>query len=280
MRLELRLGDRYSPDTVRAVTGHARAFLRWRRIAGQGFDKAGIQAYADSLIREEKLRGSIQVQLAHLRMLFGALDVPWPFKGRELHISTRVEDSDEGGPVLPPADVERLVLGAIQQFLGGTPTKRARAACVALSTIWGFRAIELERILAGGLDGVTVRVRTGKGGMTREHPIPSVLRPILTLATGEAAATRATLHQRFIHLMRGYVRDPRYGEGWHSIRRSLVTGLYEAGVDEPSIYRWMGWKRPGTAFKYFRPDQQALEEKILAKHPFLQYWMGGKEILR
>ena len=72
-------------------------------------------------------------------------------------------------------------------------------------------------------------------------------------------------------------RKPGYGEGWHSIRRALVTALVNHGLDQYSVSRWMGWKLNDTAYRYFRPDPVELDAKVYSHHPYLAVWLASHE---
>jgi len=74
--------------------------------------------------------------------------------------------------------------------------------------------------------------------------------------------------------MRAHIRAPRTGEGWHSLRRSVVTGLTNAGLAEVKMNAWMGWQYKGQDMtqRYYRPDPAELDLEVYALHPFLPYW--------
>ncbi len=263
-RLREDLGSRYSWDTVRTFLIQAKLFLQYAG-AKPEYSRADVLAYVDHLIADGKKRKSINLALASTRALFRALGITWPL-GRT-HLGIR--DDDEGGPVLAADEVRRLIRGA----KSGTPELYATIA--ALSSTYGFRPIEIQAALAQGCDGKELTLQSAKAGRVRHHQIPEVVRPYLTFRGKKMG--RAKLHQIFQELMTIHVRGTKDGEGWHSIRRSLVGELQMNGVPLETISRFMGWKMavpgiPQTAFRYFRPEAERIDAEIFAKHPFLGFW--------
>lgn len=57
------------------------------------------------------------------------------------------------------------------------------------------------------------------------------------------------------------------GYGIHSIRRSLVTWLYEQGLKELEIQDYMGWKSANMVHVYAQLNQKELQSKIKKVHP-------------
>jgi hypothetical protein len=140
-----------------------------------------------------------------------------------------------------------------------------------LSSLYGFRNQELANIISTGLDGKEIDVQTAKGGRRRVHHIPSALSAYLTFR-GKRCKPEAA-HKAFERIMDRYVRPPRYREGWHALRRNVVTGLLMAGCSEDVVVAFMGWGKPATVFKYFHPDPQNVDEEVFKVHPFYPEWL-------
>ena len=260
-RLRDDLGNRYSPDTVRTFLIQSKAFLEYAG-AKPEYTRADVLSYVDHLIAEDKKHSSVNLALSAIRALFRALAIPWPLSKTDLHLGIPV--ADEGGPVLSTADIANLIHG-VRNYKPNLYT-----TITALSTTFGFRPIELQKALAQGCDGKELVLRSAKGGRTRHHDIPLPVKPYLDFIPTKMS--RAKLHQIFQELMTIHVRAVIAGEGWHSIRRALVTELLEAGVPMPTVSRFMGWKMKETAFAYFRPDSERVDIEIYKRHPFLQFW--------
>ena len=259
VRLESYLGSRYSPHTIRDTLGQAGAFIAQSKGVGREY----LIGYMDGLVSRGLKPRSIITIMSRLRALYHANGWSWPLLPRDMHLG--LPDAGPGGPALSPDEIRQLILGA----KGGG---RLDVVAMALSTTWGFRPAEMATILSSGLDGRAISVQTSKLGRRREHTIPVVLASALTFRGRER--TTDGLHKAFERLMCAHVRDTRTGEGWHSVRRSLVTGLLEAGLREAALHKWMGWQYKGQDIvdRYYRPDPAKLDAEVYALHPFLPFW--------
>jgi len=141
-----------------------------------------------------------------------------------------------------------------------------------LSTMWGLRKTEIATVLSAGLDGKTLEVQTAKHGRQRVHPIPPQLS--LPLSFRGKHETANAMGPAFQRIMRRYVREPEPREGWHAIRRSLVTELFHNGAPEIIIFKFMGWRRNDMTYTYFKPSATEIMDAILPKHPFFPLWLS------
>jgi len=261
-RLSSYMGSRYSAHTKDAYLRQAALFLRTCGLRSE-YTRNLVLAYVDAMVRHGYTRQTIDVYLAGARALFRANNWTWPLVGRELHIG--IPESENQGPVFEVGEVAALVAGAKRD--GGR-----LGATIALSTLWGLRNTEIATVLSQGLNGHTLKVQTAKIGRTREHIIPARIAPLLTFE-GHTIG-RFGVHKVFERAMARYCREPRTREGWHAVRRSLITALVNAGLDRYILSKWVGWKVPETAFEYFRPAPKTLDEKVYAVHPYLPLWLS------
>jgi hypothetical protein len=262
-RLEAHLGERYSPHTRRAFLGHARRFLDFAGVQ-PSYGRENVLAYVDRLILEGFKEPSIRAMLTGIRVMFDVNGLTWPLERRDLRLGLPQED-----PLTPT-----LTLKEVGLLIRGTrETPGFPRTVVALASIFGLRGDEIIRALAAGCSGEILEVQTAKGGRKRRHHIPERLRPVLTFSPSTVSAR--SLHNLFESLMRHFVRPPRPREGWHAVRRSVVTGLFGAGLSEEVIHRFMGWKsaEKTIAFRYFHPDPTALDLHVYRKHPYLPLWI-------
>ena len=261
-RLSAKFGARYAPDTVRSTTLQSRRFLE---VVGEkaAYTQADVLGYVDHLIRTGHSSRSIKTILAQVRFLFRANDWAWPVL--DLHLP---QQDDQGGPLLENTEVAALIAGAKSD---GQPSLKV----VALSTTYGFRSIELAAAMLERNSSPFIVAPTAKGGRRREHQVPPAIQSAIDCEPLQI--TRSGLHDIFGRLMRNHVRKPRPGEGWHSIRRSLITGLLQNGVPEAQVERFMGWKSRKTLMQYYRPFSEDLDAAIFAKHPFLKLWEANDE---
>ena len=257
--LRAHLGSRYSPDTVYHTMGQARLFLEH---VGEKprYTRDDITGYVDHLLDQGHKSTSVKTILASVHRLLDANKHPWPLEGNHLHLP---HHETEGGPVLAPDEVGRLISGARTE---GFPTMQI----VALSTVYGLRSTEISRVLASGCDGKALSVQTAKAGQRRVHYIPPEVSASFQFSPIDVG--RSGLHNVFDRLMKRYVREPRPGEGWHAVRRSVVTGLLDAGVPMQVVERFMGWRTREIVLRYYRPGRGAVDAEVYSKHPFLPMW--------
>lgn len=262
-RLEAYLGSRYSPQTIAAFRRQAGHFLRSAGVK-PGYTRDDILTYIDQLIKGGYKPQSIKVMLFGVRALFRAMGMAWPLDRRDTHLG--LPEGEKNAPVLLPSEVALLIMGTRR----GNPLDKA-IAC--LSTVYGLRNSELALVMSEGMAGYRLEVQTAKVGTVRSHGIPKGIGPILTFPP--IAMGRDRVHDVFDQLMTRHVRPPRAREGWHSVRRSLVTSLVEAKVDPYTVTRYMGWKIKDVAFIYFKPPGSQIDADVYKLHPFLPYWLEG-----
>jgi integrase len=236
----------------------------------QAYTKADVQGYLDSLIEQGLLRQSINAYLAALRAFFAANELVYPTAARDLHFG--MAQVEPNAPVLPIVVVQALIRGI-------APGQGIGPRAVALASMYGLRPSEIAATITEGCDGSTISVQTRKQGRRRVHTVPPALRAVLTFE-GHKVTTDG-LHKLFDRCM-AYIRRPSEpGEGWHAVRRTLVTGLLENGVSEYDVERWMGWRQvKKTSFTYYRPNPTDLDERVYAAHPFLPVWQEIEEMVQ
>lgn len=262
--LEAHLDGRFSPHTKRSFLGHARRFLE---LTGQRsiYERNDVLGFVKYLIDHGYKSESIKTILAAVKVLFDVNGLAWPLEKRDLH--GRLPPSESEAPVLAPIEIARLIVGV--RSTAGFPR-----TVVALATIYGLRTDEIQRVLTSGCDGLQLVIQTAKGGEKRSHRIPEALAPMLACPPTKVS-TRG-LHDVFERLMVASVRKPIAREGWHAVRRSVVTALVEAGIPVEKIHKWMGWKemeKQNIAFRYFKPNRLELDKEVYGKHPYLRMWI-------
>lgn len=170
-------------------------------------------------------------------------------------------------------------------------------AILAVSTIYGLRAIEILRLRKTDMDFAHERIfiRTAKGGVQRWQWLPPVLHPILQKPWPRLSEKRL---RRYWHtIWAGVTPDtlPATGVAFHAIRRALVRDLMAAGVSEERVSQFMRWKtvqgqrRLSMAHLYAHPTAEVHEDGIVrltaadpgrreadaavwAAHPYLPWW--------
>lgn len=260
-RLDIYFGNRYSGDTVANTKSQGRRFLE-KMGARRVYSRPELLAYIDHLIAAGYKRRSIQVITGCVKTLLIANEIPWPLTPRDLHLG--MAKGEVVAPALPGDDIIKLIR-AVSRL--GPPS----APAVALSTTWGLRSTEITAVLNAGCNGLALVVQTAKGGEVRSHEVPPELRGAMDFPP--YAITRDGVQKMFDRLMAYYVRQPLPREGWHAIRRSVVTALIAAGLEDRLIYRYMGWRRPNQMTdRYWISDGAVIDHAVYAAHPWIGYW--------
>lgn len=201
-----------------------------------------------------------------LRNFYKSLGITFPLTARELPPLPGPEGLN--APVFSPDYVEKLITTVRKK---GNP---AMKAYLALSTTFGFRRVELARISDSAISNSLIRVQSVKGGQLREHIIPDEI--ALYLAGFKFKKVSDQTLTNIFHRMQGLSGLPQEeGEGWHGIRRSLVTELLGAGVPIHIVYSFIGWKlssRLGIIGTYARPEPTMRDELVYEHHPWLRSW--------
>lgn len=261
-KLNVSLGARYSEHTRAAFVGQGRRFMQVVGVKAE-YSREDVLLFVDTMVRAGYKEASIQTIVAGVRALFAANKWAWPLERRDMHLGMAQEDA--GGPVMPDADVARLIRASRTV---GPPEAQA----IALATTYGFRAQEIAAVLTSGANGRLIVVQTAKTGRKREHSVPGILQVPLTFSPYPIGVDG--VHKAFQRVMERCVRPPLKGEGWHAIRRALITGLLDNELAEFKLHSWMGWRAPGNkiSYRYFRKGGKELDAEVFAKHPFLPYW--------
>lgn len=276
-----------APGTIKTYLETAERFLR-------GFDgkkptdndlrryflKRRQQGISDRTLRKE---------FFHLKKLCQANPGwNWPF-----------EKEDVPFPEEPAATVA-LDIPVIEKLIAARKkyTERERFY-LAISTTFGNRREELANIEKRHITEddtiemprppMTLAIKTAKHGRPVKHLVPPELRKIFD-------AYRPRKHQpeamstMFKRICDKAGVERKYGWGWHSIRRSLVTCLAgllpKNNLDPANLADYMGWAKSSmTALFggasmvgfYRRPeildsDPYGLDKIIYGIHPFLKLW--------
>ncbi|PIZ53851.1 hypothetical protein COY26_00735 [Candidatus Woesearchaeota archaeon CG_4_10_14_0_2_um_filter_33_10] len=166
-------------------------------------------------------------------------------------------------------DNVQKVITAIRQ-IGSDSDK----AYLALSTIYGLRLSEMAALTIKDIqkNKNTIHIRTLKGGIERDHVIPPEIDFIKDYSLEEQSTGVISVLFSKICLLAGYNKMPN--EGWHSIRRALVSGLYINEVAEPQINLFLRWAPQSIARRYYVQGLNPIvsDKLVFQKHPFLEFW--------
>jgi len=147
-------------------------------------------------------------------------------------------------------------------------------AYLALSTTFGLRRLELAKVSKGDISDGTIYIHTSKGGTPRTHLIPSEIKEYISGFDFQPVHPQSYIYL-FSKMQKLAKLKHRNREGFHSIRRGLVTELLGAGIPIHIVYSFMRWKlssRLGIVGTYARPKPEDVDRMVFEKHPFLSSW--------
>jgi len=249
----------------------------------EGLDKVSIDRYIESL-RKDYSPGTINFTFRVIRRLFGVNKLDWEYRQGE---APTIGQRDEDRPQLSPRVVGMLIEAAKTGRLF-----TAEQCFVALSTIYGLRREEIANLQPNDINlrAGSIYIATLKFGRERYHLIPSEIKPYLTAHDFTQRYAVATVSQMFKRILvksgAGELKKRRLG--WHTIRRQLLEGLANNGVNILAARAFLRWK--GAAGDLAMParyygnvtvdlgqtepvlEEAKGDEKIFEKHPFLEFW--------
>jgi len=276
-----RYGCAVSPVSRRKYVSAVSRFVSFSR---GDFGHDALVAYVDHLRRQGYSPGTIKkFDLPAVRRFYRVNGIPWPLQAWEV---PPLGEGDVYAPALSPELISRLIDAAKTKALPGD------TALLALSTAYGLRRGEMCGLSPSDvdLDRGLIRIATLKGGRQRRHLVPQAIAPYLDRIPFGISPSQASRAFYRLEEAAGLRRMPEVG--WHSIRRSLVRGLVQAGLPEPVIRDFLRWKR-GTSsdmlLSYFstqvvgedgiRADISRRDEEtdrmVFGVHPFLSMWEGS-----
>ena len=261
----------------------ARDFLAHTR----GFDKASVSEYiADLPGRCNYKPGTINNIFGVIRRVYAVNGIPWEFNRGE---APPVKQRDEYRPQL----AFEIIQGMVEAAKAGR-LYPAQQTFLALSTTYGLRQMEMANIRSKdiNLHRHSIYIATLKSGRERYHIIPPEIQPYIAsydFDNGYAASSIETFYKKAL-IGAGYPELAKVKRvGWHAIRRSLVTGLTDNGLDPFKLAAFLRWKSVSRELampsRYYGNvvlsskdsapmlQEAASDEEIFAKyHPFLSYW--------
>jgi len=249
----------------------------------EGLDKVSIDRYVATLEKTYS-PGTVNFAFRVIRRLFAVNKLDWDYRQGE---APTIGQRDEYRPQLSPNIIEMMITAAKNGKL--FPEEQC---FVALSTIFGLRREELANLRPEdiNLKSGAIYIATVKSGRERYHLIPKEIRPYLAAHDFKKRYAVATLSQMFKRVLKksgaGELKSRRLG--WHTIRRALLDGLANNGVNilaARTFLRWKGASRDiAMPARYYGNvtvdlgqtspvlDEAKGDEEIFEKHPFLEFW--------
>ncbi len=271
------------PRAAGTLTGYlasSKRFIEW--LKDKPMERATVDRYF-AWRRQSKVKEStLLTEFAHLRALFEANDLTWPF-----HKNDSPVPNDPHQPVLTEDEIKRLIL--FQGF------NHAERFYLALSTTWGPRVGEMARLHKINYDHekITLQIEKQKKVVKRTHLIPDEIKSVFTAYHfNEHGGAGLMFMFRRMCQKAGIEREAR--EGFHAVRRFLDTYFKYAVVqfrgDNMSAYPlWAescGWSKgkqginfAGSAMagryahdEVLSQDPFWIDRLLYSVHPFLKVW--------
>ena len=246
-------------------------------------DRASIDQYIVKLQKTYR-PSTVNFNFRVIRRLFAVNNLPWEYRRGE---APRIGQRDEYRPQLSTDIIRMMILAAKNGRL-----YTDEQCFIALSTIYGLRRQELANVQPKDINLETnaLYIATVKSGRERYHLIPPEIRPYLKAHDFNKRYAIATLSQMFkrILIKSGARKLTANPIGWHSIRRALLVGLVDAGVNILAVRAFLRWKAAtrdlAMPARYYGsvvvglgrtepvPETTKGDEEVFAKHPFLGFW--------
>ncbi len=142
-----------------------------------------------------------------------------------------------------------------------------------LISLYGLRQNEAIKVKEEDIDfnKKTIFIKTSKGGEKREHLLPDIAKKFIDIDFKAKSHVDMKYHFGYICKLAGV--EIKKGYGWHAIRRSLVTELFNLGHRSDQIEIFLRWSNKSRMVnRYNVPDLLRLDREILGNHPFLKFW--------
>jgi integrase len=284
--LKKQLLTKYADNLAKSKNqNHYLRFARDFLDNAEELNRASIDQYVTKLqTRKHYKPGSVNFAFRVIRRLFAVNKLDWEYRQGEAPV---IGQRDEYQPQLGPRTIKMMIEAARNGKL--SPDEQC---FIALSTIYGLRREELANLRPADvkLKSGAIYIATVKSGRERYHLIPEEIRPYLAAHNFSERYAVATVSQMFKRILTksgaGELRKKRLG--WHTIRRALLDGLVDNGVNLLAARAFMRWKGASREVampaRYFgnvivdigetEPilDEAKNDEEIFQKHPFLSFW--------
>ena len=267
---------------------YARDFLQH----ADNLDRAAVDRYLQLLRRQKRKPGTINFAFRVIRRLFTVNGLPWEYRRGE---APPIGQRDEYRPQLS-TDIIRVMIGAA---ISGK-LHEDESCFLACSTVYGLRREEMVDLEPEDVDlaNSAIYVSTVKHGRQRYHLVPEEIKPYLAGHDFSKRYSLSGMTQLFWRVVNnsglGGLKPQRLG--WHSIRRSVLDGLIDNGINPFAARSFLRWKgvistEMAMPVRYYGNvvvnlngsipllEEAAGDEEIFQKHAFLPMWRGGLRLL-
>lgn len=252
-----------SPSTLERYAYVVEAFLGQVGKEPEDLDKEDVQRYILKLRRSGKSGNYQRFVFSVLRLLFESIERPWEFKKRDIPKAST--------PVRPWFRLEE-----VKRLLEVAEKKRPLAhAIVRIPALTGCRKGELGNLKWGNYAFPKLTFKTLKHGEVVDRIIDFKTKDTLDRMmrkTGRMFNITGTQIGNIFRSVREEAGIDKPNAGIHALRRSLVTFLSDAGLKDPKIGAYMGWKKISTIPMldvYRQLDPNELQKEVVRLHPLI-----------
>jgi len=258
----------------RAIKSLATKYMRFANFMPEFTEEEAIRF----LRATETKSNSRKTYSLYLRTFFKAQGIP---KDKLPFEYNRIRIADVDRPQRKTFPYEK-----VKQFIYSCKESENGRACFygALSTIYGFRPIEMSRLTPENIDQDKhqISVQTAKHGRMRIHHIPEAIRPYVYNYEPKQISDKS-MPKQWGNICRDIGFRPPHGYSWYGMRHSLFTNLVnKSGLPAMVLDKWGGWQSgqvsgAGMVYIYHAPDAQDMadiDKMVLDNHPFLGFWDG------
>lgn len=207
------------------------------------------------------------------RLLQFIRNMPGADRHRELPIPMPRMPDKFNQPMFSDDEIETIAWASV--ILKLKPNMVVR---LVIGSIYGGRKSELAELSSDDfyLDGEKsyIYIATKKGGDKRKQPIPPSLVPLFSVPI--EPVNPVTLHGKLRNTVEKIGVEWKYGSGFHSFRRNVVTMLDSIeNISDMSRYKFVRWATPrhlGMLDRYRRIPSEESDAKILSQHPRVKLW--------
>lgn len=267
-RLESALSGKVEPETIRQYRALLRRFCNSTG-KNHGWTQAETAAYLTSLLNNGLAASSVIRIYWALRSILRALGEDYELQRKDLG---RIYVRQRRQSVLDKEEVAALV----KYTLAYGDANEKLYLC--LSTLYGLRREELHRVGPNDVKPESIEVHTAKHGEEREQWIPVEVRPLVFSLLPQATfgIPVTTLNYIYNRLVKNAGLERQERQGWHTIRRSLVTDLGDVPeISDRLITRFLRWSPGKTMIDRYttRRSDMASDQAVFKYHPYLELWI-------
>lgn len=275
-------------STKATYLAYARDFLEHANT----LDRAAVDRYLNSLRRKGRKPGTINFVFRVIRRIFTVNGLEWEYRRGE---APPIGQRDEYRPQLSTDIIRVMTESAINGKL-----HEDESCFLACSTVYGLRREEMIDLHSDDVDlaNDSIYVSTIKQGRQRYHQVPPEIKPYLAAHDFSRRYSLTGMSQLFWMIVNNSGLEGLKSQrlGWHSIRRAVLDGLIDNGVNPFAARAFLRWKGASSAdmampARYYGNvvvnlngstpilEEAAGDEEIFQKHPFLPLWRGGLSLL-